>query len=157
MPLLSWGRSAWRMRLFHRDGVFGGGRRRRDCTASHRRDSPELAGCPLRRLRPPIASDPLNLPRGSVTGPSPAVLAPQVPSRSAVREARPQRQAGPAPPPQWPPPGPAPRGGRRPRRDRHRRSASSCVGCNWPKSASKAGAWARRQRTGPAWSGMNGW
>ena len=50
-PPLPWCGSAWRTRLFHRDGACGGGGRRRDCAASPRRDPPELAGCPRRRLR----------------------------------------------------------------------------------------------------------
>ena len=107
-PPLPWSGSAWRTRLFHRDGVCGGGGRRRDCAASPRRDPPELAGCPRRRLRAPIAPDPLGLPCGAIAGPSPAAPARQAPSRLAAREARPRRPAGPAPSPQWLPPGPAP-------------------------------------------------
>ena len=107
-PPLPWCGSAWRTRLFHRDGACGGGGRRRDCAASPRRDPPELAGCPRRWLRAPIAPDPLGLPHGAIAGPSPATQARQAPSRLAAREARPRRPAGPAPPPQRPPPGPAP-------------------------------------------------
>ena len=43
-PPLPWCGSAWRTRLFHRDGACGGGGRRRDCAASPRRDPPRRGG-----------------------------------------------------------------------------------------------------------------